>query len=563
MIQKTVTQHNGKALTVDQAAEGWKEFDDRTKSSEAGYNSIGELALKVKNLDENQVTGHEVYTTFADLPAVGVDKVSYKVSSDPDSTKNGFWHWDTGTTSYIKDDDSEVQNNLNEEVAKNVLREQIVIEGSDAFAFAKRVKDEGGTTIDIIPLDEIIRDNLRKVSVMITPHGVSEGMIHSILPVSGNSDTGYSRTGLLSFKNRFGIQKIASENNAAIDFDDNGRFGILMPPASENLLISPQNFNDISWTKGGSTTVTDNYSLSPDGLQNATRIQMPVGSGTYISASFSAVIGKTYTMTVMVKNNNGGVFVLGFGTAASVLTNLANSGTIIPSDEWTEYSFSYTATSTTTLHCGIDNVFNSSLIDLQIFSSQVEEGSLSTPFIPKVDGSAVRGLSMISPSNLPTNFNANEGSFYYEAYLDKTGVFRTPLGLTDTNSTTNGVWSYMRSDNKIQLQVRVNGSDIFFVVSQPLNTGQFYKVAARWKSGDSKLFVLGGVAGSSANNFEFDSRDQLKELRSHLGASINPYTGILRERKVFANALTDEELMKMTGFVSFDEMAIFLDYLMH
>lgn len=56
---------------------------------------------KLRNLEENQTTGVQVYATLSALPSPGVLKVSYKVSNDPEKSKNGFYHWD-GTT-YQKD----------------------------------------------------------------------------------------------------------------------------------------------------------------------------------------------------------------------------------------------------------------------------------------------------------------------------------------------------------------------------------------------------------------------------------------------------------------------------
>lgn len=64
--------------------------------------------LGVTNLEENQVTGVEVYDTYTDegggdsfLPLTGTPLVSYKVSNDPDSSNNGYYHW-TGSV-YVKD----------------------------------------------------------------------------------------------------------------------------------------------------------------------------------------------------------------------------------------------------------------------------------------------------------------------------------------------------------------------------------------------------------------------------------------------------------------------------
>jgi lysophospholipase L1-like esterase len=61
-------------------------------------------------VEEKNITGIEVVSTFADeggglpfLPATGVLGISYKVAKDPDTAKNGYYHW-SGSI-YIRDED--------------------------------------------------------------------------------------------------------------------------------------------------------------------------------------------------------------------------------------------------------------------------------------------------------------------------------------------------------------------------------------------------------------------------------------------------------------------------
>lgn len=62
----------------------------------------------IGNLQENQVTGVEVYSTLAELPATGTLLVSYKVSNDSTSSNNGFYHW--SGAAYVKDADLMLDN---------------------------------------------------------------------------------------------------------------------------------------------------------------------------------------------------------------------------------------------------------------------------------------------------------------------------------------------------------------------------------------------------------------------------------------------------------------------
>ena len=72
---------------------------------------------RISNIEENQITGVEVYETFTSLPVIGTLLVSYKVSNDPTSSLNGYYHWNGAI--YVKDAD----------LVQNVIEESNTSEG--------------------------------------------------------------------------------------------------------------------------------------------------------------------------------------------------------------------------------------------------------------------------------------------------------------------------------------------------------------------------------------------------------------------------------------------------
>ncbi len=62
------------------------------------------IETAIKNLEANQRSGYIPRATFALLPTTGDSDTSYKVTNDPDTDKNGYYHWDTDSSSYVKDD---------------------------------------------------------------------------------------------------------------------------------------------------------------------------------------------------------------------------------------------------------------------------------------------------------------------------------------------------------------------------------------------------------------------------------------------------------------------------
>lgn len=97
MIQKNIRDYNNQEYSKDEGSEIIKELDDRTKSDLAGYNSIGEVGAKTKELTESfevlNTEGIKSYPLESDLPsAVGLlDGVSARVYDEPVNTNNGIY----------------------------------------------------------------------------------------------------------------------------------------------------------------------------------------------------------------------------------------------------------------------------------------------------------------------------------------------------------------------------------------------------------------------------------------------------------------------------------------
>ncbi len=72
MVQKTIRDFNNKEFTVAEAAEWHKELNDRTKSTQTGYNSVDELATKVKAVEAGGQTLSDGSVTTAKLASKAV-----------------------------------------------------------------------------------------------------------------------------------------------------------------------------------------------------------------------------------------------------------------------------------------------------------------------------------------------------------------------------------------------------------------------------------------------------------------------------------------------------------
>lgn len=152
----------------------------------------------------------------------------------------------------------------------------------------------------------------------------------------------------------------------------------LIKYAGVNLLTYSNTLSDVSWVKGGATTVTANADIAPDGTNTAWRLTMPLGAQTFLYHAFSAVNGTTYTFSVYMKSSGiqPRCFITFTGTGGT--GSFVTSNDVTTTNTWTRYSVTYTATSTGTLFVEFENALNVVATDILIWGAQVEEGTTPT-----------------------------------------------------------------------------------------------------------------------------------------------------------------------------------------
>ena len=203
-----------------------------------------------------------------------------------------------------------------------------------------------------------------------------------------------------------------SEGDGAISYDSSGegndgtiigatwddqqatipQLGLMDWSKGSNLIEYSEDFSDSSWTKGINTTVTANFTVAPDGTQNASRVEMPSGSGTYTYYQFSATSSTNHTFSFYAKNNGGDADVIMAFFVASQTQNITLT------NEWQRFEFTKSITSGSNVQVGIDNVTS---VDMLIWGAQCEESSSATAY-RRTNGTAVTDATLIANPNNPS-----------------------------------------------------------------------------------------------------------------------------------------------------------------
>ena len=264
-------------------------------------------------------------------------------------------------------------------------------------------------------------------SIALIPSGYKEGKVYSQLPINGDGDLDFARTGTSGVPNatRVNEQGVIEDVNADVprlDYSDGGCPVLLLESQSTNEFTYSNDFTQSDWEKqaqglGTIPIVTANYAISPDGTQNASRIQFDAStSGISTDRSRIKFIttltdGEDYTQSFYLKSTDG--------TNQKIIFLMDNSqGTVITvTSEWQRFEFTRTQVGTSATY-GLDlRSATASVSDILVYQGQLELGTVASSPIETNGAIATR------PADVAT--------------LDTTGLNLTTITETFSDNSTN------------------------------------------------------------------------------------------------------------------------------
>ena len=344
------------------------------------------------------------------------------------------------------------------------------------------------------------------------------------------------------------------ENTPRFDYSGGATCpSLLLEPSRTNLINRSEYFGSYSKGGGAGFVVTDNYGTSPEGVQNACRIQYTSGNTYLLSNSPNITTGQVITMSIYAKGTAGEQFRLysdGSGGAS------ANTELTLTTD-WKRYevtSSAATANGVVTPHILVGYGSSNPATDFQVYGWQGELASYATSYIPTYGVSQTRAGEVCGGAGDSSTFNDSEGVLYAEIEAFANDGTNRVITISD-GTTSNRVQIYFNYSNGITGGVPGQAA-ISFSGDFTQNT----KVAFKYKANDFALWVNGievgtdiiGSAPTGLNVINFDN-----------GASGSNFYGKTKELIVFPTALSDLDLAILTGattYNTFAAMALALNY---
>ena len=340
--------------------------------------------------------------------------------------------------------------------------------------------------------------------------------------------------------NRNGLIEEVQSGIPRIDFTGSDG-SLLLEPQRTNLILNSERIS-LSPVKNG--TFVDNFAISPDGTQNATKLTATTTDPYfYQNATFSA---GDYTASIWVKGIGDSIG-QEFRFAISNVTHTANKY-VIPA-EWTRFEFTATigaGTVSTGLELPDPGIVGHEVL---VWGWQVEAGSYPTSYI-KTSGSAVtRNADNSIVTSASDLIGQTEGTLFIECEYPRTGSGGAARKLISVNdgSAANLVDIFVNAGaNTLTARVRANSGQ-FGVIAISNNPTGVVKIAYAYKANDYVLYINGTQYGSVTTGGAFTFSSALDVIQIGDGEAANDELGgKCPQAMLYKTRLTNTELAELT-----------------
>jgi len=185
---------------------------------------------------------------------------------------------------------------------------------------------------------------------------------------------------------------------------------------------------------------------------------------------------------------------------------------------------------------------------VKISQIQIEEGTFPTSYIPGTGTLITRNPDLCYEAGDASLFNDSEGVLYAEIRNDAFTINTdySFLSVSDGSTSDRVSIGFQLNNNKFYLAARGSSADIFAVQTIDFITGQYYKIAIKYKNGDNAIWINGVEVHSNTATGTITGLDRISF--NYSTKTTFPHEGNLTKAVCyFPEILTDEELQRLTS----------------
>lgn len=315
---------------------------------------------------------------------------------------------------------------------------------------------------------------------------------------------------------------------------------LLLEKQSTNIIPYSENFEN--WTTGFSAlspnAVTANYGISPDGTQNADRIQLTINASNTVSQiyQFPSSSNTTYTASVWLKSLSG------TPTVAIVDSYNITGGyqLVTLTTEWVRHTVTFAASSG-----GIIPQFlllygtTSNSADFLAWGFQLEASSYPTSYIPTTSSSATRVADACKTSGLSAVLPQTAGTLFWD--IEYTSGTTSTMLMHNTGISDYG-FVQVGSNGIVEGGIYESGTMVDRLAKATAITTGRHKMAFAYETNSFALYVDGSLADSGTSGSTASISMNTLSLNWN---STTDFTKV-NQAILFPTRLTNAELASLT-----------------
>jgi hypothetical protein len=345
----------------------------------------------------------------------------------------------------------------------------------------------------------------------------------------------FTRASSATVVNKAGLIETVGSGTPRIDFQGNTDGALLLEPQRSNLIPYSEDFSNSSWAKTN-CAITPNNSISPDGTQNADKLDFTSSSGE-INRSLIVNSGQEYILSFYAKTESG-TLNFNYGNISYVIVGG------IATTEWQRFEIVQTAAASTRF----PKIQTTEIGSLLLYGFQVEQGSYPTSYIPTSGSAVTRVADACTNGGNDQVINSTEGVLYAEiSALSSTSLSSKYISISDgTYNNRASILFSTGSTNQIRTFLRVGGGVQIDVNNSVNDVTDFNKIAFSYKENDFKVYINGSLVSSDTSGSVWSANTITKLSFSEINTSVNKFEGNVKDVRVYNTALTDSELAILT-----------------
>jgi len=361
----------------------------------------------------------------------------------------------------------------------------------------------------------------------------------------------FTRASTATRVNKEGLIEVVTNDRPRIDYTDTSDGVLLLENASTNRFLYSEDLTQFNLSSSGTgasnPVVTSNYGVSPDGTQNADRVQLDAGTdasgNSRITETFT-IFATTETISVYLKSNDGQEHTI------DIIQSNSPQNTATVTSEWQRFSFTNVNGSPDKYGIGLTGS-NGETADILAWGFQLEQNSVASSYIPSQGSATTRVAETASGAGNSEVFNDSEGVLFADIAANANDGLSRNITISDGTSSNRVFLKFSSTSNLLEATV-VSSGVVAMQETYSISDATLYsKLILKYKQNDFSFWVNGFEVGTDSSG---NAPTGLDVLDLDSGIAVNDFYGKTKEIGYYNTILTDLELETLTSYRSWESM---------